>query len=76
MNKMMNKSRLRLIANILAGQWHLFFFALLLSMGSTLFNSLTPQIIRLTVDSVIGSEPLALSGVFGALGRLLSSSPF
>lgn len=76
MNKTTNKSRLRLIANILAGQWHLFFFALLFSMGSTLFNSLTPQIIRLTVDSVIGSEPLALFGFFSGLGGLISSGPF
>ena len=76
MNKTTNKSRLRLIANILTGQWHLFFFALLFSMGSTLFNSLTPQIIRLTVDSVIGSEPLALSGFFSGLGGLISSGPF
>ena len=49
----------------------LFGLGLLCSMLNTAFNSLTPQIIRMTVDSIIGSEELP--GWFTALGlqRLL-----
>lgn len=49
----------------------LFLLGLLCSMLNTAFNSLTPQIIRMTVDSIIGSEELP--GWFTALGlqRLL-----
>ena len=49
----------------------LFGLGLLCSMLNTAFNSLTPQIIRMTVDSIIGSEELP--GWFNALGlqRLL-----
>ena len=44
----------------------LFGLGLLCSMLNTAFNSLTPQIIRMTVDSIIGSEELP--GCFSALG--------
>ena len=44
----------------------LFGLGLLCSMLNTAFNSLTPQIIRMTVDSIIGSEELP--GWFTALG--------
>ena len=49
----------------------LFGLGLLCSMLNTAFNSLTPQIIRMTVDSIIGSEEMP--GWFTALGlqRLL-----
>ena len=49
----------------------LFGLGLLCSVLNTAFNSLTPQIIRMTVDSIIGSEELP--GWFTALGlqRLL-----
>lgn len=76
MNKTSTQRRLHLIAAFLKGQWHLFFFALLLSMGATVFNSLTPQIIRLTVDSVIGNEPLALPGPFLGLKPFFTSGSF
>ena len=46
----------------------LFGLGLLCSMLNTAFNSLTPQIIRMTVDSIIGSEELP--GWFTALGLL------
>lgn len=45
-------------------------------MGATLFNSLMPQIIRLTVDSVIGSEPFSLSGPLAAAARLFEAGSF
>ena len=53
----------------------LFGLGLLCSMLNTAFNSLTPQIIRMTVDSIIGSEELP--GWFTALGlqRLLQGDP-
>lgn len=46
--------KVRLIARFLKGNLHLFVFALVFSMLNTIFNSLTPQIVRISVDSVIG----------------------
>ncbi len=48
-----------------------FALALLTTFGSILFSFLTPQIIRLTVDSVIGDEPFSLPGPLSALPALL-----
>lgn len=45
-----------LIVRFLKGHIHLFVIALVFSMLNTAFNALTPQIIRLTTDSVIGTE--------------------
>ena len=48
----------------------LFTGALTLSMLNTVFNAATPQIIRTTVDSVIGPEPFALPEPLVSLLRL------
>ena len=48
-----------------------FFLALLTTFGSILFSFLTPQIIRLTVDSVIGDEPFDLPRLFAGLPEQL-----
>ena len=52
--------KLRLIGKYLRGCYGFFAAALALSCLGTVFNALTPQIVRLTVDSVLGSEPPAL----------------
>jgi len=54
------KSSLRSIARYLKGSIYLFVFSIIFSMLNTVFNALTPQIIRITVDSVIGEEPFML----------------
>lgn len=54
-------SRMRLIAHFLRGSLRMFLVALVFSMLNTAFNALTPMIIRTTVDSVIGGEPLRSS---------------
>lgn len=52
----------------------LFAASLLCSMLNTLFNALTPQIIRTTVDSIIGDKPF--QHIPQALADLLTSLPF
>lgn len=49
-----------LIWRFLRGSAWLFASALLFSMLNTAFNALLPQIIRVTVDSVLGGAPFAL----------------
>ncbi len=49
--------KLRLIGKYLRGCYGFFAAALALSCLGTVFNALTPQIVRLTVDSILGSEP-------------------
>ncbi len=50
-------AKLRLIGRYLKGCYGFFAAALILSCLATIFNALTPQIIGLTVDSILGSEP-------------------
>lgn len=49
-----------------------FFVAILCAIATTALNALTPQIVRFTVDSVLGSEPPALpaylSSIYNSLG--------
>lgn len=58
--RLKKKSSLRSIARYLKGSIYLFVFSIIFSMLNTVFNALTPQIIRITVDSVIGEEPFML----------------
>ncbi len=53
-------SRKDLILRFLNGSYLYFTLAVVTSMLYTVFNSLTPQIIRTMVDSVIGDEPFKL----------------
>lgn len=57
-----SRRRIRLIVRFLRGNVHLFVIALAFSMLNTVFNALTPQIIRITVDSVIGGALVAVPG--------------
>jgi ATP-binding cassette subfamily B protein len=56
------RTRLRLIVLFLKGSTHFFVLAMVWSVLNTIFNALTPQVIKITVDSVIGDEPFALPG--------------
>ncbi len=63
-----------LIADFSKGSRRFFLYAVLASLLSVVFSFLTPQIIRLTVDSIIGSEPMnlpatLLSAINAAGGR-------
>lgn len=51
-------SRAQLIFLFLKGSKRYYLLAMLGSMMVSLMEMITPQIIRLTVDSVLGSEPL------------------
>ena len=51
------KGKAGLVTRYLKGCWPHFALALLFSCLSTAFNALTPQIIGITVDSVLGAEP-------------------
>ena len=51
-----------LIRRFLKGNYGLFAAALAFSMLSTVLGSLAPQVVRVTVDSVIGGEPFSLPG--------------
>lgn len=50
----------KLVWRYLKGSIGIFAFALIFAMLSTSFNAITPQIIRIAVDSVIGNQPLDL----------------
>lgn len=49
-------SKRRMIAKFLEGSMHIFIIALLFSILNTVFNTIAPQIFRLTVDSIIGGQ--------------------
>ena len=59
---MKKSGKYRILLDFTAGIRHFFVFAILASAVSIITNFLTPQIIRFTVDSVIGSEPMKLPG--------------
>lgn len=54
--------KVHVITRFLKGNLHMFVMVLVFSMLNTVFNSLTPQIVRLSVDSIIGGEPYNLPG--------------
>lgn len=56
------RSKAALIWHFLRGSMGLFVAALVFSMLNTAFNAVAPQIVRLTVDSVIGDEPFPWTG--------------
>ena len=54
--KLSAAGKARLVARYLRGSWAHFALALLLSWLGMAFNALTPQVIGLTVDSVLGTQ--------------------
>ena len=55
--------RVGLLLRFAKGKAHCFVIAFIASMLGTLFDFLTPQVIRITVDSVIGDTPFSLPAV-------------
>lgn len=58
--KKKRKGALRLAGTFLRESWHWFALSILATSGAALTGMLTPQIVRVTVDSVLGNEPLGL----------------
>ena len=58
--KRQKAERRRMIFRFLKGSYRYFLLAVMFSMLYTVFNSLTPQVIRAMVDSIIGTEPFQL----------------
>lgn len=56
--------RFKLIQQITKSSQILFFVAIISSMLNNVFNALVPQIIRITVDSIVGEQPFNVSGFF------------
>ncbi len=60
--KLTGGEKTRLIARYLRGCWGFFAVALACACLAQAFNALTPQVIRLTVDSILGDQPASLPG--------------
>ena len=60
--KLSRREKLSLIGKYLRPCWGHFAAALLCACLAMVFNALTPQIIRLTVDSILGPETPKLPG--------------
>ena len=54
------REKAHLIVRFLRGSIHYFVVALLCACLGMVFNALTPQVIRLTVDSILGAEQPSL----------------
>ena len=54
----MKRSKQRMIWRFLRPYFWIFLLTLVFSMGNTVFSSLTPQVVRVAVDSILGGEPL------------------
>ena len=60
--KQKNYTKISLILDFLKGSKHFFVISILSAMTVTALDMLSPQLIRTTVDSIIGSEALKLPG--------------
>ncbi len=58
--KLSGREKAGLIWHYLRPCWGHFAAALLCACLAMVFNALTPQIIRITVDSILGTEPVRL----------------
>jgi ATP-binding cassette subfamily B protein len=58
--KQNNNSRLKMLFSFIKGFRWLFILAIFSTMLAIIFNYLLPQIIKIIIDSVIGTEPLKL----------------
>ena len=67
--KLTGRGKAKLVVRYLRPVAWLFALGLLMSLFSQVFNALIPQIVRVTVDSVLGTEkpqlPAALAGALG-----------
>ena len=64
---MKKQSKFQLILRFLRGCRRYFALSILCAVGVTLTDLLSPQIVRFTVDSVLGSEPIDLPAPAAAL---------
>ena len=65
MNKK-NSGRLSMFSSLARGYWFLLIASVAASILAIVFNYLTPQVFRFTVDTVLGDEPSALPGFLTA----------
>ena len=72
--KLSRREKVRLVTHYLRGCWGYFIAALVFSCLSMAFNALTPQIIRLTVDSVLDSKTPELPARLLPLWNTLTQS--
>ena len=64
-------TKISLILDFLKGSKHFFVISILSAMTVTALDMLSPQLIRTTVDSIIGNEELKLPGfVIGWIERI------
>ena len=67
--KLSGREKTSLVLRYLRGCWSFFVLGLLCNCVSSLLGALTPQIIRISVDSVLGEEPPALPAFLQQLLR-------
>ncbi len=72
----LNQSKAQLILHFLRGCKRYFALGIACAVGVALTDLLSPQIIRFTVDSVLGSEPLSLPAPAMALVDALGGVPY
>ncbi len=69
-------SKLSLVKHFLRGSLHFFILSILSSFAVTLLEMVIPQIIRASVDSVIGSEPFSFPDIVTQKIEALGGAPF
>ncbi len=73
---MKKQSKLSLLKLFLRGSLRYFVLGIACALGVTLTDLLRPQIIRFTVDSVLGSEPINLPGPIAVLVERMGGVPY
>ena len=71
----MKQSKRALIWRFVRPYLWIFALTLVFSMGNTVFSSLTPQVVRVAVDSILGGEPFPKVVTALAPGTLLAAAP-
>ena len=71
----MKQSKRALIWRFVRPYLWIFALTLVFSMGNTVFSSLTPQVVRVAVDSILGGEPFPKVVTALAPGALLAAAP-
>ena len=69
-------TKLSLVKHFLRGSLHFFILSILSSFAVTLLEMVIPQIIRASVDSVIGSEPFSFPAIVTQQIDALGGAPF
>lgn len=69
-------TKMQLLAGFLKGSKRYFVASILASAGVTLLDMLLPQIIRTTVDSVLGNEPFQLPAALQSVIDTVGGAPY